>query len=84
MRQKQEAIDLVKDAIEAGIFNDLGSGSNVDVTVITKAGAEVLRNYRTPNERGQKEQSYKFASGTTSALFSLYFMYERVKLTAGD
>ena len=30
------AIELVKDAIRAGIFNDLGSGSNVDVTVIRK------------------------------------------------
>jgi len=26
----------VADAIRAGIFNDLGSGSNVDVCVITK------------------------------------------------
>ena len=33
---KEEAVELVKDAIESGIFNDLGSGSNVDVTVITK------------------------------------------------
>mmetsp|Transcript_17449 Transcript_17449/g.29255 ORF Transcript_17449/g.29255 Transcript_17449/m.29255 type:complete len:298 (+) Transcript_17449:54-947(+) len=31
-------IALVKDAIRAGIFNDLGSGSNVDVTVIRKDG----------------------------------------------
>jgi 20S proteasome subunit beta 2 len=33
---RENAIELVKDAIESGIFNDLGSGSNVDVTVITK------------------------------------------------
>lgn len=32
------AILLVRDAIRAGIFNDLGSGSNVDVTVIRKGG----------------------------------------------
>lgn len=30
------AIELVKDSIRAGIFNDLGSGSNVDITVIRK------------------------------------------------
>lgn len=65
---REEAIELVKDAIEAGIFNDLGSGSNVDVTVITKVGAEVLRNYRKPNERGVKEQSYKYPRGTTVIL----------------
>lgn len=33
---KQEAMDLCKDAILAGIFNDLGSGSNVDMATIEK------------------------------------------------
>lgn len=32
---KEEAIALCAEAIQAGIFNDLGSGSNVDVCVIT-------------------------------------------------
>ena len=53
------------EAIESGIFNDLGSGSNVDVTVLTKGNVEVLRNYRTPNERPPKEASYKYPRGTT-------------------
>lgn len=37
---RDEAVKLCSDAILAGIFNDLGSGSNVDVCVITseKAG----------------------------------------------
>ena len=52
-------------AIQAGIWNDLGSGSNVDITVITKDGAEVLRNHMKPNERGIKEQSYKYPRGST-------------------
>jgi len=34
--QKDEGINLVSEAICAGIFNDLGSGSNVDICVITK------------------------------------------------
>jgi hypothetical protein len=34
-----EAIALVSAAIRAGIFNDLGSGSNVDITVIRSAAA---------------------------------------------
>ena len=38
-------------SIRAGIFNDLGSGSNVDLCIITKDGKEYLRNYETPNER---------------------------------
>lgn len=66
--KKQEAIDLVEQAIEAGIFNDLGSGSNVDVTVITKGNVEYLRGYGKPNERGAKEQSYKYPRGTTRVL----------------
>jgi hypothetical protein len=28
-----------------------------------------LRNYGKPNERGQKEQQYKYARGTTSIVF---------------
>jgi 20S proteasome subunit beta 2 len=31
---EDKAIELVRDAIRAGIFNDLGSGSKVDITVI--------------------------------------------------
>lgn len=46
--QRAEAIALVARAIRSGIFNDLGSGSNVDVSVITKAGTEMLRNYEMP------------------------------------
>jgi 20S proteasome subunit beta 2 len=60
----------VEAAIEAGIFNDLGSGSNVDVCVITKDNVEYLRNYGKPNERGLKEQSYKYPRGTTRVLSS--------------
>ena len=37
---QEEAIELVKNAIEAGIFNDLGSGSNVDIFIITKKACE--------------------------------------------
>lgn len=39
------AIDLVRDAIRAGIFNDLGSGSNVDITVIRKDNISQFRTY---------------------------------------
>lgn len=56
------------EAIQSGIFNDLGSGSNVDVCVITKDNVEYLRNYQKPNERAAKEQSYKFKRGTTAIL----------------
>ncbi|EPZ36464.1 proteasome subunit beta type-7 [Rozella allomycis CSF55] len=66
--EKQEAIDLVAMAIQSGIFNDLGSGSNVDVCVLTKDGAEYLRNYIIPNVRPPKELSYKYPKGSTAVL----------------
>ncbi|GAB1522142.1 proteasome core particle subunit beta 2 [Rhizoctonia solani] len=64
--ERQEAIDLVTAAISAGVFNDLGSGSNVDVCIVTADGTQMLRNYRTDNERAPKELRYKFKRGTTA------------------
>ena len=65
---KDEAIKLTSDAIQAGIFNDLGSGSNVDVAVITSEKTTLLRNYIKPNQREQKKRDYKFKRGTTAVL----------------
>ncbi|ODQ50037.1 proteasome component PUP1 precursor [Saitoella complicata NRRL Y-17804] len=65
---RQEAMDLVTRAISAGIFNDLGSGSNVDLCVIDAEKAQVHRGYSKPNERGRKEQRYVFEKGTTAVL----------------
>ena len=65
---RDQAVKLASDAIQAGIFNDLGSGSNVDVCVITKEKATLLRNYITPNQREQKERNYRFPRGTTAVL----------------
>ncbi|KAF3936803.1 hypothetical protein ABW19_dt0203658 [Dactylella cylindrospora] len=65
---REGAIKLCSEAILAGIWNDLGSGSNVDVCVITPEKATLLRNYITPNVRAPKELSYKFEKGTTAVL----------------
>ncbi|KAM3523202.1 hypothetical protein MY4038_008279 [Beauveria bassiana] len=65
---KDEAIKLTSDAILAGIFNDLGSGSNVDVAVITQEKTTLLRNFIKPNEKSAKLQSYVFPKGTTNVL----------------
>ncbi|KAF8056684.1 proteasome subunit [Lyophyllum atratum] len=64
--EREEALNLVKAAISAGIFNDLGSGSNIDACIITAAHTEMLRNVETPNMRVQKERSYGFRRGTTA------------------
>lgn len=67
--EKDEAIALVAQAIRAGIFNDLGSGSNVDVTIISATeGVQILRNYQNPNERPQRERSYVYPPGCTAVL----------------
>lgn len=66
---KDEAVKVCSDAILAGIFNDLGSGSNVDVCVIEKdKPTNLMRNYIRPNERTKKERDYKFVKGTTAVL----------------
>ena len=65
---RQEAVDLASEAIQAGIFNDLGSGSNVDVCVITGEKTTLMRNHLTPNVREEKTRSYRFARGTTAVL----------------
>lgn len=65
---KDEGVALCAEAIQAGIFNDLGSGSNVDVCVITPEKATLLRNYITPNVREKKMRDYRFKKGTTAWL----------------
>lgn len=65
---QEQAVKLCADAIEAGIWNDLGSGSNVDVAIITGDKTTLRRNYIKPNERTQKLRSYAFPKGTTAVL----------------
>lgn len=48
---REEAITLVTAAIEGGIYHDLGSGSNVDVCLITRGKQEMLRNLKSDNHK---------------------------------
>ncbi|KAH9395740.1 Proteasome subunit beta type-7 [Tyrophagus putrescentiae] len=61
----EEGKKLVRDAICAGIFNDLGSGSNVDICIITKDKTEYHRPYEIANLKGVRNNSYQFKRGTT-------------------
>ena len=65
---REDAVKLCANAIEAGIWNDLGSGSNVDVAVITSEKTTLMRNFRTPNMREPKARKYRFERGTTAVL----------------
>lgn len=74
---KEQAMELVGRAIKAGIYNDLGSGSNVDLCIITKGGAEYLRNYEVLTERTyQRQNPVIFKPGTAR----MYLLMNTVSL----
>ncbi|XP_023142066.1 proteasome subunit beta type-7 isoform X1 [Amphiprion ocellaris] len=75
--EEEEAKQLVRDAIAAGIFNDLGSGSNIDLCVITKGKVDYIRPHDEANKKGVRAHEleavhptgdYKYKRGTTSVL----------------
>lgn len=41
---REEAVNLVTEAISAGIYHDLGSGSHVDYCVLSDNKTEMFRN----------------------------------------
>jgi len=61
---EEEAKRLVHAAISAGIYNDLGSGSNVDLCVIKRGKTEYIRGYDQSNQRKERRQ-YLIPKGTT-------------------
>jgi len=66
----EEGKKLVRDAIAAGIFNDLGSGSNIDICVITKESAQMMRPYEEANQKGKRQGKYVYKRGATDVLTS--------------
>lgn len=66
--EEEDAKELVADAIRAGVFNDLGSGSNVDLCIIRKGSVEYLRPYDVANIKGERSISYRYKRGTTAIL----------------
>lgn len=66
--EEEEAKKLVSEAIAAGIFNDLGSGSNIDLCVISKSKLDFLRPYSVPNKKGTRFGRYRCEKGTTAVL----------------
>mmetsp|Transcript_22631 Transcript_22631/g.31549 ORF Transcript_22631/g.31549 Transcript_22631/m.31549 type:complete len:283 (-) Transcript_22631:533-1381(-) len=87
----EEAKQLVARAIKAGIFNDLGSGSNVDLCVINKDGKTMLRNYECPNPRTYvSNKGFYFPPGHTQVIkkhmvtaTSLFKLSDYVTVTEG-
>ena len=74
-----QAVNLVQRSISAGIMNDLGSGSNVDVCVIRTDGTtDFRRNMVKPNEVGplraqiQRSERLIMKPGVTPVLSSTF------------
>ncbi len=66
-----DAITLVRDSIRAGIFNDLGSGSNVDVTVIRRDGTT------------SRHRTYENAAGNANNYRKLYARPDKLNIKIG-
>ena len=56
----EEGQALVTKAISAGIIEDLGSGSQVDVCLITKESTNMTRNVLTIGKRETEKRHYEF------------------------
>jgi len=77
---REEGIDLVTRAIRAGVYNDLGSGSNVDVCVITKDNVEYIRNHEYLQDKTYRRQHAKtIPPGTTTVLREKIFQHVSVR-----
>ena len=83
---REEAVDLVTRSIRAGVYNDLGSGSNVDICVITKEGVEYLRNHQyLQGKTYERQVPQRFATGTTTVVGErVYDVKKLVTVVEGD
>jgi 20S proteasome subunit beta 2 len=74
-----EAMQMVYEAISAGIFNDLGSGGNVDLCVITQGNVQHHRNYAKENERSYRNpRGYAFPKGSADVLSEQFLPISQV------
>lgn len=81
---QEQATELVKEAIEAGIFHDLGSGSNVDIYIVRRTGCEKKESYRVYNKKTfSQPDTYTFPRGTTSVLNGgeLEYRWKNIQIT---
>jgi 20S proteasome subunit beta 2 len=79
---EHEAIELVKDAIEAGIFHDLGSGSNVDIYVVKRTGCAKKEDYKVYNKKVfSQSDNYKFPNGTAPVIEEVKKIWKNIVVT---
>lgn len=82
----EEAVDLVTAAIRAGVYNDLGSGSNVDVCVITKDGVDYRRGWQHLQAKTyERATPQRFPPGTTPVVAErVYDVHRLVTVAEGE
>ncbi|XP_033831068.1 proteasome 20S subunit beta 13a [Periophthalmus magnuspinnatus] len=66
--EMEEAKELVRAAIQSGIMNDLGSGHNIDLCVITREGVDYIRPFQESQYKDNRKTKYKYHPGTTPVL----------------
>lgn len=82
---KEEAMALVAASIRSGVYNDLGSGSNVDLCVITKEGTEYLRNYEFLQQKTYtRKHPVVYPPGTAPVIKERIINLSQVTITEGD
>lgn len=66
--EMEEAKELVRAAINSGIMSDLGSGNNIDLCVITRAGVDYIRPFQESQFKDNRKNKYRYRPGTTAIL----------------
>ena len=74
----EDGMKLMIQAIEAGIYHDMGSGSNVDLCVITEEGAQMHRNYVSKNakEFEMNKQDFQFKPDQISIIYIYIYILD--------
>lgn len=66
--EEEEGKKLVRDAIAAGVYNDLASGNTIDICVIRKGSVDYIRPYEVACTKGKRLRTYHYQPGTTAVL----------------
>lgn len=81
---RDEAMALVAAAIRSGVYNDLGSGSNVDLCIITKDKVDYLRNYEFLMGKTYTRQfPVKYPKGTAPVIKERLIPLSALEITEG-
>lgn len=73
----QEGIDLAIKSISAGILYDLGSGSNVNVIVLTKNGADIKRNLKSTGAKVHNNMKMPYIKNNIKILKSVTIKFDK-------